>query len=59
MRLDLAKIALRAVVQVMGDREPVAYHRGEVTVELRGVSGSSITCDASKTPRSSTVTSPR
>jgi hypothetical protein len=37
MRLDLAKIALRAVVQVMGDREPVAYHRGEVTVELRGV----------------------
>lgn len=37
MRNDLASIALRAVVGVMGDREPVAYHRGEVTVELRGV----------------------
>jgi hypothetical protein len=37
MRTDLASIALRAVVQTMGDREPVEYHRGQVAHELRGV----------------------
>lgn len=37
MRTDLASIALRAVVQTMGDREPVEYRRGQVAHELRGV----------------------
>jgi hypothetical protein len=37
MRTDLASIALRAVVQTMGDREPMEYRRGQVVHELRGV----------------------
>lgn len=37
MRTDLASIALRAVVQTMGDLEPVEYRRGQVAHELRAV----------------------
>jgi hypothetical protein len=37
MRTDLASIALRAVVQTMGDQEPIEYRRGQVTHQLRGV----------------------
>lgn len=37
MRTDLASIALRAVVQTMGDREPVVYRQRGNAHEVRGV----------------------
>lgn len=37
MRNDLASIALRAVVGVMGERDPIPYTRGEQTVLVKGV----------------------
>jgi hypothetical protein len=37
MRNDLASIALRAVVRVMGERSPVTYRRGASSWPVRGV----------------------
>ena len=37
MRRDLASIALRAVVRVMGARSPVTYRRGASSWPVRGV----------------------
>lgn len=37
MRNDLAGIALRAVVRVMGEKSPVTYRRGESSWPVRGV----------------------
>jgi hypothetical protein len=37
MRPDLAGIALRAVVRVMGERSPITYRRGAAAYQLGGV----------------------
>lgn len=37
MRNDLAGIALRAVVRVMGEQSPVTYRRGVNAYQVRGV----------------------
>jgi hypothetical protein len=37
MRPDLAGIALRAVVKVMGERSPITYRRGAAVYQVGGV----------------------
>jgi hypothetical protein len=37
MRQDLAGLAMRAVVRVMGEQSPVTYRRGEDVHQVRGV----------------------